>query len=609
MARVAHASSLEDYYIGKALQQQIHKSTEWEVLLQYQPDIFGRNKSEVVSDSFFFADNGARDLKAELVATIRAMLSPLHPDDVNSHPRCKFIARYHMLERSLELPENLRAVKCTKFEEWINLQDVRSVSLVFASGYFRNPASFYGHPLLRFNTSPNDATGLLDLTLNNGAIVPPNENPISYMIKGVVGGYDAAYSDTRFFQLNHDYSENDLRDLWIYELDLNPAQIERIAHLSWELLHQRFTYRFFSNNCGYYLEGLLEYGLGHRISMINSLYTVPAVTFFNLVDHHIDGKPLVKKITRLPSRQNRLYEKYSLLTAAEKSEIHIAARDFETADNYDGLNVKQIDVLIDYLSFLESKRKRQSWRELSLAKSRLFSNRLSKTSKDFPWPDIVTSTPPHSGSRPGKLELNIVNNEELGSGTKLRVRPAAYDMLDLDDGHVPNSTLNMFDFEFLYLDDKFRLTKLDLVNIQSLNASRTGLPGEGNASWGLRVGWDRVENSCIDCVRAQLSGNMGRAWRARKRWTLFTSLKPQLHAKYESRSLRVNADLGLIGHLSEKWKTMLTIGGSRYLDGDRKSTTNVRWQSRFGNNPKANIKLDLNFDNTFEIVIGYARFW
>ncbi|MEI8605051.1 DUF4105 domain-containing protein [Pseudoalteromonas sp. B160] len=64
--------------------------------------------------------------------------------------QCKYPARYQwLLSQGLEFSEP--KVECTELIEWRDKQPIHSVSLVFASGYMSNPASLYGHMLLKLN--------------------------------------------------------------------------------------------------------------------------------------------------------------------------------------------------------------------------------------------------------------------------------------------------------------------------------------------------------------------------------------------------------------------------------------------------------------------------
>ena len=220
--------------LGEALQaakeKELHKEKDWQHLIQYAPRILKPFASEIKSEYSFFSKDGATNPQSELNATLTALFETPLSIEADEHPRCKFIARYDFLNTHLVLPEQLKSMSCPQFESWLDIDKIESVSLVFASGYFRNPASFFGHPILKFNQKSGSSSNLLDITLNNGAIVPPNENPVAYVIKGVFGGYKAAFSDTKFYQLNHSYVESDLRDLWHYELNLDKEQVKRLVY-------------------------------------------------------------------------------------------------------------------------------------------------------------------------------------------------------------------------------------------------------------------------------------------------------------------------------------------------------------------------------------------
>jgi len=69
--------------------------------------------------------------------------------------------------------------------------NVSSVSLVYATGYLGNPASYYGHVLLKINSDGDTQTALEDQAINFGAIIPDNEGMVSYILKGLMGGYES----------------------------------------------------------------------------------------------------------------------------------------------------------------------------------------------------------------------------------------------------------------------------------------------------------------------------------------------------------------------------------------------------------------------------------
>jgi hypothetical protein len=159
----AQASSLPEV-LDTAERLNLANHPTWLKLLHYERDA---NHSEVLTDNFFLSPNGRNDPNAELTATIKAYFDPWG-ENTDEHARCRFPARYFWLSQQMPLPDyNLREAKCRHLEEWALFDNVQSVSLLLVSGYFGNPASTFGHGLLKLNTdSIDDQSGLFDLTLN-----------------------------------------------------------------------------------------------------------------------------------------------------------------------------------------------------------------------------------------------------------------------------------------------------------------------------------------------------------------------------------------------------------------------------------------------------------
>jgi hypothetical protein len=594
------------------------ESLEWRHLVQYTDRIGGGLSSEIQSTTSFFAVDGANLPRHELIATIEAMFRPLSVlSSADDHPRCKFIARFEYLNDIVDFPQSIKELDCAKFNKWVDIQEIDSISLVFASGYFKNPASFYGHPLLKFNNRRQSSGGLLDTTINNGAIVPDNENPLVYMIKGIFGGYEAAFSDSAFYRLNHAYSESDLRDLWSYQLNLTQEQKERVIYYSWELMGQRFTYKFFSNNCGYFLEDLLLYALGKRISPRSRVYAVPTNTFFNLMQATNFGQPLVKEVSRSASRHSRLNENYAKLDKMAQKAVHRYLRTGTISSSFEPSKQRQIiDTLTDYYTYLIAKTDGdESKTPLTVERTKLYAKRLAldsaSTLKDASNNGFQdqSSTPPHTGSRPSLIRLGLIHNSELGSGAQLRIRPVSYDLMDLDDGHIANSTLNMFNIEVTSISGKQRLTRFDLVDIKTLNISRTGLAGDGGLGWGLRFGLERANNSCRNCLLGQLSVSGIKAKQLNSRLTIYAQAEVSYHSSFENGSITATTLLSAVAKPIPGWKTQLVAGQRFSIDGYTETATIMRWENRFGDNPNRNVRFDVNYDGATEALLGLGWYW
>src|SRR3989338_9010888 len=213
----AHAADLENL-LREARARNLAQNPTWLKLLHFE---FQGAKSVVLTDDFFISPEGRNDPVKELDATIRAYFTPW-ADDNGNHPRCVYPARYFWLSHHLDLPGyDLRSGYCQKLENWALFDKVNSISVLLVSGYLGNPASTFGHGLLKFNTdSADDTKGMFDLTLNYGAVVPENEMVLRYVFRGLFGGYIAGFSDKYFYTQDLVYSRTEFRDIWNYTLAL-----------------------------------------------------------------------------------------------------------------------------------------------------------------------------------------------------------------------------------------------------------------------------------------------------------------------------------------------------------------------------------------------------
>ena len=125
------------------------KSNSWLRLGLYERDSSSESgwKSAVHSKSFFFAEHGSTNPVDELNATIRSFAEPVG-DSPDLHAQCLFRGRYTWLMSRLKSKAAFPSVQCALFSKWTNDVAVDSISLLYATGYLGNPASFYGHTLL-----------------------------------------------------------------------------------------------------------------------------------------------------------------------------------------------------------------------------------------------------------------------------------------------------------------------------------------------------------------------------------------------------------------------------------------------------------------------------
>lgn len=621
-AAYPESSSEVDALVHQAESKGLARHSYWMALMHYRHNAQGIDTgvaSEIISPEFFLSSSGPTNPASELAATLAAFFKD-PGSDPDSHAQCRFIARYKWLRKSLDW-KGLKppSVVCKQFNEWTMNGQVESLSLVFATGYLSNPASFYGHILMKFNTNRAVVSiDILDESVNFGAIVPSNENGVLYVLKGLFGGYDASFSNTRFYRLNHMYAENELRDMWEYELALSKDEVDQISAHSWELLKVRFTYYFLRENCAYRMAELLELVIGQPLLPSDLPWSLPATVFNRIASLDRNGIPLVRKVRLIPSRLNSFYAKYSSLTPAQEllaRELVAGTANF-AKPAYSVLpeaeKVAIVDSLLDYYEFRivaneKSADLKKEKQKLLLERAGLASQRQSGIGKQ---PPIFSASPPHEGPLPGMIRLGLLHNSHWGGGVELRFRPAYYDFLQLDAGHIADSNLTMFDFRMIYANDRLRLRGLDLVNIETLNVSRTRLPDEGGLAWKVKFGFESQHLGCEDCLNFNFTGGLGKAAPVTGKVTSYGMIDLFAQTKYLNYgTIGAIPRVGLIGSPVEDWKSNFTIGRRIYTNGSLSGNRLIRWENRFGSRRDWDARVSYEYNIAHEFQMAVSTYW
>ena len=136
--------------INQGLQSKLASEREWHLLLHYRKDLFGGHTSEQDDPGFFMSPDGKTDPQAELDATLKQFFSKELVGRSRQPAQCAFIARYEWLRNQLRFDETrLPPMACERFERWFTDFEAQSITLIFPSAFLNNPASMFGHTLLR----------------------------------------------------------------------------------------------------------------------------------------------------------------------------------------------------------------------------------------------------------------------------------------------------------------------------------------------------------------------------------------------------------------------------------------------------------------------------
>jgi hypothetical protein len=581
----------------------LHNHEVWKKLLHYEESLSG-NVSAINSKDFFLSEVGQFNSRAELEATLYAFSQVA--EDPNYHAQCRFPARYLWLQEKLNLSGyGIESINCPNFNQWSLDGSTESISIVFATGYLGNPASYYGHTLLKLNSRDQDKqTSLLDVSINYGAIVPDGEGPIPYIFKGIFGGYSGGFSHIEYYFHTHNYGENELRDLWEYKLDLPQNSVDLIIAHAWEVLGKEYTYYFFRRNCAYRMAELVEIVTGIDIIPETPLFTIPQSLIKKISEATLEGRPLMNEVIFHPSRQSSLYRRYNLLTSSQKLElIDIIEKGEVRTTDYDIL-----DTLLDYYQFVSHSEKDDQYSAKEMYRQALAAR---YTLPPHASQDVSFSTnAPHAARSPSLVSFGLMHSSQAGLEGLLRIRPAYYDQLDSDAAHVANSTLSMGDMVFAIDDSRLRLYNFDVINIESANTKRTSLPGDNGDAWSLRAGIQKQNLACSNCLIPRFQGAWGKVLPL-SNGVNFTGLigGGVQENKQNNGSVFVSVATNILYEASQNVRAKITVSYENTINGNRIGKVKADVSLRYRLSSSRDLRLSYSKDKAESLSLTFGTYW
>ncbi len=483
-------------------------------LLHYQ-----NNNSLVKDNNFFLHEDGKNNIALELEALIESYNSPILLGE--KHPRCIFPDRYFWLSKQIYLDKyEVYPTFCNKLKKWHDDNPVKSVSALFVGGYFSNPASFFGHNLLRFNGGDNE---LFDLTLNFGAKVPEDETALSYIGKGLFGGYDARFSNQEFYKRDLVYSKSELRDIWDYELKLSEEELTLLKLHIWTIRNRLFDYYFLKENCAYQIASILNIVIDMDLPKYKQWYMPVDLT--NQLSKHSDR---VKSVTYQPSIEKKIFKQFANLN---EEELDYAEQIIKTNYIYEHHNKEvEINVLNTLLSYYNTLLIDSHDEEMAQKRDMLLARRL-----ELPIGEksiTIKNVAPHNYPSLSKAslyfdknniysEFSIFNNSLLGEH-------------GLQDAELIASRVKFVTNK----EGKTDFYDLDIIKIIKLNRSLENFPQQ-KISWEAQLGIKRIDGR----IKPTAIVGIGKTIFSDKKNVLYSMASALVNHTHESLSPQVKLNL------------------------------------------------------------------
>ena len=586
---------------SRAKELRLAERPEWRKLLHYLPPApaWPGVRSLVDSPEFFNAPQGKTDPQAELEATLESFYSELEETDQQQNPQCRFIARRAWLDSQLGFdPARLPRRECRRYAQWQAAINPERLTLIFASAYVNNPASMYGHTLLRIDARDQDErTRILAYTLNFAAATDET-NGIVFAVNGLLGGYRGTFSILPYYVKVREYSDMENRDIWEYELDFTPREVERVLMHAWELGPAWFQYFFFDENCSYQLLALLQVARP-ELDLVAPFrwWALPSDTVRAVTER----AGILSKALYRPANATVVGRRLDGLSGQERDLVkqlslgRIGTGDARLRALPEERAAATIEASYDYVNYRRATGKPDVPDPAALARELLVARSALQAASQAPSiaPPAVRPDQGHPTSR-----IDLGAGRRAGQNfQEVRTRASYHDLLDPEEGYERGAQLEYFGVRVRrYSQEAARIEDLVLVDILSLS------PRDGFFqpwSWRIAAGWRRefMADGAEPLVGA-LEGGAGGAWSAAGGRALAYAMADgsmrQNHQLDGGYAAGAGARLGVLVDAGSRWRVH---GYARTLDyflGDRDTTRSFGLQSRYTLGRDVALRLDLS---------------
>jgi len=608
----------DDGYLAKLLErarrERLAERPEWQALLHYQPRHLSHKViSQVDEPTFFLASQGKYQPQDELDATLESFFRPAGADPDRS-PQCLYVARYHWLDQVLGFDrERLPEVPCRRFEKWREEMHPGRITLVFPAAYLNNPASMFGHTLLRVDRPGDEAkTPLLAYTINYAADTRQQKG-FEYAFKGLFGDYRGRFSIAPYYAAVKTYGDIENRDIWEFGLSLKPEEIDQLLRHLWEMRSAWFDYYFLDENCSYHLLSLLDTARpGLDLAGRFPRWVIPSETVRAVAD-----AGLVEEVRFRPARNTILQERLLRMDARlqdSAKRLSLGGLSTGSAQLHSLPEVQQaqvIDLALDYTLYRQSPKfgaqEPNTGRvsELLLARSRLA---VPDQTPAIPAPKVW----PGAGHQPARARIGY-GFEDRRQFIEVAGGPAYHDIMDPQGGFTRGARVNLLQGELRYYPEegKAELERFDIIDIMSMSSWNRFLHP---VSWKATLGVTRKHPGVSDSqLLGKFDAGVGISHDFSRETSAYAFAEGNLEWSDRFRFFAapgVGPRVGLVHDFSQRWRGGLSFVWQLFFLHEVRNDYEALVENRFTLNGQNVAGLDIewrrDFGNAFP---GLKLYW
>ena len=226
--------------------QTLAKDPVWQALIQAQAN------TPRISDPTFL-------LSAEDFSSLNELSKTIELLTMQPSAACRFPARKRYIERQLTIRlSNFSMSNCVDYTKFSTLAPADKIYLVYTSENLTQASSMMGHVMLKIEGTNNKANAVSHAVSFFTELDSINAAKILW--ESLFIGKQSFFKVSPYQEHIDQYLNAEQRNVWEYQLDFNPEQLQLIhAHL-WELKNATIPYFFHTYNCATLTQLLLAIG-------------------------------------------------------------------------------------------------------------------------------------------------------------------------------------------------------------------------------------------------------------------------------------------------------------------------------------------------------------
>ena len=164
----------------------------------------------------------------------------------------------------------------------------------------------------------------------------------------------------------------------------------------------------------------------------------------------------------------------------------------------------------------------------------------------------------------------------------------------------------MYDLE----QRKMYLREFTALKVVNLNATQTGLPGDGGYAWKVAVGVREQQLEQTGNVSLYADGFIGKSVALGNDAAIYGALSASLTGKNnEGGNLSVGPEIGGVISITPEYALALTARHQRYVNDTRLSRTTFELEQRFSSNKQYDIRSRLHYNKAWEISVSLSLYY